>query len=71
MKVLLTTDAFIPMINGVVTSTLNLYNELTRRGHEVRILALANKGPSRREGDFYYIKSFGVKFYPNARATVN
>lgn len=71
MKVLLTTDAFIPMINGVVTSTLNLYNELTRRGHEVRILALANKGSSRREGDFYYIKSFGVKFYPNARATVN
>ena len=70
MKVLITTDAFSPMINGVVTSTMNLYEELTNLGHDVRILALANDHHSRRVGNVYYIHSFGVSFYPNARATV-
>nr|WP_054742065.1 glycosyltransferase [Cellulosilyticum ruminicola] len=70
MKILITTDAFSPMINGVVTSTMNLYEELTNLGHDVRILALANDHHSRRVGNVYYIHSFGVRFYPNARATV-
>ena len=70
MKVLITTDAFSPMVNGVVTSTLNLYEELTKLGVDVRILALADSHHSKRVGDVYYIHSFGVSFYPNARATV-
>ncbi len=70
MKVLISTDAFLPMVNGVVTSTLNLCEELTNLGHDVRILALASDHHSKRVGNVYYIHSFGVKFYPNARATV-
>lgn len=70
MKILITTDAFLPMVNGVVTSTLNLYEELTNLGHDVRILALASDHHSKRVGNVYYIQSFGVRFYPNARATV-
>lgn len=70
MKILITTDAFSPMVNGVVTSTMNLYEELTNLGHDVRILALASDHHSRRVGNVYYIHSFGVRFYPNARATV-
>ena len=71
MKILLTTDAFAPIVNGVVTSVMNLYTQLKMRGHDVRILALANEGCSRQEGDVYFIRSFGVNIYPDARATVN
>ncbi len=42
MKVLITTDCYTPTVNGVVTSVKNLKSELTKRGHEVRILTLSN-----------------------------
>lgn len=70
MKVLITTDAYLPMVNGVVTSVMNLISELTSLGHEVRVIALAQDNHSCKKGDTYYIRSFGVKFYPNARATL-
>ena len=41
MKILLTTDWYIPAVNGVVTSVLALRRALQRHGHEVRILTLA------------------------------
>ena len=37
MKVLITTEWYEPVVNGVVTSVLNLREELTRQGHEVRV----------------------------------
>ena len=67
MKILITTDTFYPMINGVVISTFNLFNELKRLGHDVRILTLSNTGKERIEGDIYYLKAFKVKVYPDAR----
>lgn len=70
MRILITTDAFTPVVNGVVTSTLNLYKQLKEHGHDVKILTLAHGGPSRKEGDVYYISSFGINIYPNARATI-
>lgn len=70
MKILITTDAFTPVVNGVVTSTLNLYKQLKQHGHDVKILTLAHEGHSRKEEDVYYISSFGVNIYPNARVTV-
>lgn len=71
MKILITTDVFIPTVNGVVTSIVNLRTQLLERGHDVRILTLSDNNFSRKEGNVYYIKSFGVKVYPNARATIN
>lgn len=41
MKILLTTDWYIPAVNGVVTSVLALRRALQRDGHEVRVLTLA------------------------------
>lgn len=41
MKILITSDWYIPAVNGVVTSVKNLRRELERRGHEVRILTLS------------------------------
>lgn len=67
MKILLTTDTFYPMVNGVVISTHNLYKELKTMGHEVKILALSEDGRERLDGDIYYLKSFNLKIYPGAK----
>ena len=67
MKILITTDTFYPMINGVVISTANLFNELKKLGHDVRVLTLSNTGKERIEGNIYYLKAFKVKVYPDAR----
>lgn len=36
MRVLITTDWYEPVINGVVTSVMNLSRQLRERGHEVK-----------------------------------
>lgn len=68
MKILLTTDTFYPMVNGVVISTQNLYKQLKSLGNDVKILTLSHTGEEKIDGDIYYLKSFGVNIYPNARA---
>lgn len=67
MKILITTDTYFPMVNGVVISTYNLYKELKNLGHDVRVLTLSERHKSRVEGDVYYIRSAGLKIYPGAR----
>lgn len=67
MKILITTDTYFPMVNGVVISTYNLYKELKKLGHDVKILTLSDKHKSRIEGDVYFIRSAGIKIYPGAR----
>jgi 1,2-diacylglycerol 3-alpha-glucosyltransferase len=71
MKVLITTECYIPTINGVVVSTMNLKKELMKRGHEVRILTLSDTRHSyEKEGDIY-IGSAGAQIvYPGARFTI-
>lgn len=68
MKILITTDWYEPVINGVVTSVMNLSRELRMRGHEVKILTLARGRHTYIEGDVIYAASLGVgKIYPEAR----
>jgi len=67
MKILLTTDTFYPMVNGVVISTHNLYKELKFMGHEVKILTLSADGKERIDGDIFYLKSFNLRLYPGAK----
>lgn len=71
MKILITTDWYKPVINGVVTSVINLKSELEKAGHEVRVLTLSPDGHQHFKDDTYYLKSFKVKIYPQARATYN
>ncbi|MGM9605482.1 MAG: glycosyltransferase [Faecousia sp.] len=72
MKILITTDLFTTPTNGVVTSVKNLCEELTKKGHEVRILALSDSLHSHREGSVYYVKSVPLGFvYPNVRMPVS
>ena len=42
LKILITTDLYTTNTNGVVTSVQNLFDELTAKGHDVRILTLSD-----------------------------
>lgn len=71
MKILITTDWYKPIVNGVVTSVINLKRELEDRGHEVRVLTLSQNYESYEENGVYYIKSLNLeKIYPNARVVL-
>ena len=67
MKILITTDTYYPMTNGVVISTDTLYNQLKLRGHDVRILTLSNEGKGYISGDVYYLSAGYVNVYPQAK----
>ena len=68
MKVLITTDLYTTDTNGVVTSVKNLWEELTARGHELRILTLADGMHSYRIGNVFYIRSVPIgAIYPDVR----
>lgn len=71
MKVLITSEWYAPVINGVVTSILNLEKELLKLGHEVRVLTLSPNRHSYREGHVSFIASLNASWvYPNARLTL-
>lgn len=71
MKILITTDWYKTVINGVVTSVVNLENELRKNGNEVKILTLSEDFHSKSDGNVYYIPSVNMnKIYPNARASI-
>lgn len=68
MKILITTDWYEPTINGVVVSVINLKTELTKRGHDVRILTLSETRHSFEKDNVIYIGAAGLgKIYPGAR----
>lgn len=71
MKILITSDTYFPVINGISVSIYNLYTQLTKLGNEVKILTLSQEKNSKKEGDVYYIKSFPCKVYPNTRITIS
>ncbi len=67
-KILITTDLYTVSTNGVVTSVQNLFDELTRMGHDVRILTISGSIHSHKEGAVYYIRSVPLKVvYPDLR----
>ena len=68
MKILITTDLFLPAVNGVVTSVLSLVHGLEERGHEVKILTLSETVHSYTKGTVIRIGSFGAgRLYPGIR----
>lgn len=68
MKILITSDWYLPAVNGVVTSVVNLRRELLRRGHEVRVLTLSGNSKTQIEGGIYALGSLDAGLiYPGAR----
>ncbi len=71
MKILITTDAYNAMINGVAISVKTLSAALCESGHDVKILTLSQTHQSSQNGNVYYIGSVPLKIYPDARATLS
>ena len=70
MKILITSDWYWPVVNGVVRSVMNLIEYLEAKGHDVRVLTLSNTTKSYRDGKVYYVGSLSAaKIYPQARVT--
>ena len=70
MKILITSDWYWPVVNGVVRSVMNLIEYLEAAGHDVRVLTLSNTTKSYQDGKVYYVGSLSaVKIYPQARVT--
>lgn len=68
MKILITTEVYKPVINGVVTSIENLKDNLEKLGHQVKILTLKNAELDQEDPDVYLIRSFDVeRIYSGAR----
>ncbi len=68
MRILIATDWYKPVINGVVTSVVNLENTLRAQGHDVRVLTLSPNVHSHEDEHVYYLRSISInKIYPNAR----
>ena len=69
MKVLITTDWYLPAVNGVVTSVVNLQKNLQNAGVDVRVLTLSDTGTDYKEGSVTYLSSVNAsRIYPGARA---
>ena len=69
MKILITTDWYKPVINGVVTSVVTLKEQLEGLGCRVRVVTLSGNGHAYRDGDVYYLPSVNAsRIYPGARA---
>ncbi|WP_027622986.1 glycosyltransferase family 4 protein [Clostridium lundense] len=71
MKILLTSDTYLPSVNGVVTSIRILYRELKKRGNDVKILTLSPSGEEYVNEDIYYLKSFDLRLYPGVRGSLS
>ena len=68
MKVLIASDWYAPVVNGVVTSVLNLQRELEAQGHEVRVLTLSSDLHTHVEGNVTYIGAMSAGLiFPGAR----
>lgn len=68
MKILLSSEWYRPVINGVVTSIVNLRSELMERGHDVRVLTISRTEDSYVEDGIYNLGSTSFEgIYPNVR----
>lgn len=71
MKVLLTTDIYLPQVNGVITSILTLRRMLEQKGHDVRILTLGESSVYDAAEKVYYLSSLEINhLYPGARVSL-
>lgn len=68
---MITTDLFTTDTNGVVTSVKNLWDELKKKGHDVRIITLSESRHSHSDGVVYYIRSMPIGVYPNVRMALS
>lgn len=75
MKILIVSDLYHPVINGISTFTRNLAHGLAGRGHEVAVIAPSQTGKKSKEvdGNYVIIRTSSVEFpiYRNIRVSLS
>lgn len=69
MKILITTEFYLPLRCGVTTAVLNQRIALERQGHEVRILTIGENKESYYSDGVYFIRSNSLKLYMDSYTT--
>lgn len=70
MKILITTEFYLPLVCGVTTAVLNQRKALEDLGHEVRILTISDTKKSYFENSVYHIKNTIRQLYKDSYATL-
>ncbi len=70
MNIGIFTDTYFPQINGVATSTMTLFEELRKNGHNVYIFTPSDKGVDKSEKYVYSLPSTKFIFSKNHRMTL-
>lgn len=73
MNVAIVFEIFFPVVNGVLTASLDVARNMRQKGHSVILIAprLSEPGPESVEGfPVYYMKSYEVYVYPGMRGTL-
>ncbi len=70
MKILITTEFYLPLRCGVTTAVLNERAALEKLGHEVRILTISGDHKSYYQNGVYYIKNNFPQLYKDSYASI-
>lgn len=75
MRIVIATDLYLPVYNGVAQFSQNFAIELARRGHEVLVIAASPKSRKYTEKEFGYtvawVTSIKVPFFPLPHIAIN
>lgn len=69
MRILITTDFYLPVLGGVTTVVLNERSTLTELGHEVRLLTIGPERTSFFEDGVYHLHASALKLFPDSYMT--
>ena len=70
MRILITTEFYLPLRCGVTLAVINEKKALEAKGHEVRILTISSEKESFFKDDVYYIKSNFPQLYKDSYASI-
>ena len=70
MKILLVTDAYSHLMNGVAMVVSTLAESYRNMGHDVRVLTISGDCESHCENGVYYLPSYNVPIYPDFRVSI-
>ncbi len=71
MRILITTEFYLPFECGVTTAIVNLKKGLEELGHEVKVLTISKEAESREFDGVYYIASKGRQLYQDSYVSIN
>ncbi len=70
MKILLVTDAYSHLMNGVAMVVSTLSESYRKMGHDVRVLTISGDCKSHCENGVYYLPSYNLPIYPDFRISI-